>query len=85
MIPCLQGFKYTNFTASDAVKVLLNIERRLGRKFSRDEIESGVLKDLLIEEDYKIEKVVSSHLISALLSLFYTNFLFPAQKHVLLG
>ena len=60
------------------MKVLLNIERRLGRKFTREEIESGVLKDLLIEEDYKIEKVASSHLISALLSPSHTNFWFPA-------
>ena len=67
-ILCPQEFKYTHFTASDAVKVILKAEHRLGRKFTREEIEGGALKDLLIEDDYKIDKVVSSYLLSTLQS-----------------
>ena len=46
--------------------MILKAEQRLGRKFTREEIEGGALKDLLIEDDYKIDKVVSSYLLSTL-------------------
>ena len=34
-------------------------QKRTGRKFNATEIEAGILKDLLIEEDYNIIKQVN--------------------------
>ena len=49
--------------------MILKAEKRLGRKFTREEIEGGALRGLLIEEDYELAGVVSSYLI-LLLSLY---------------
>ena len=46
------------------MEVLLVIEqcqKRLKREFSPEEIEAGILKDLLIESDYDVITAVSTH------------------------
>ena len=49
----MQGFTQLHFTPLEV------IQKRLDRKFSAEEIERGVLKDILIEEDYDLTRVVS--------------------------
>ena len=55
----LQGFKYVHLSYSEAVLVMVKAEKRLGRKFTVDEIEDGTMGSLLIESDFDTEKTVS--------------------------
>ena len=56
-----QGFTKFHFTPLEVLAVIQHIEKRLDRTFSPEEIENGVLKDLITEEDYNMVKVVSTH------------------------
>ena len=55
----LQGFKYVHLSYSQAVLVMVKAEKRLGRKFTTEEIEDGTMGALLIESDFDTEKTVS--------------------------
>ena len=55
----LQGFKYVHLSYSEAVLVMTKAEKRLGRKFTQEEIEDGTMGALLIESDFDTEKTVS--------------------------
>ena len=35
------------------------VQKRIGKTFTRDQIESGILKDVISDEDYDIIRVVS--------------------------
>ena len=41
--------------------VMVKAEKRLGRKFTVEEIEDGTMGALLEESDFDIEKTVSTH------------------------
>ena len=55
----IQGFSKTNFTTTEAACVILACEMRTGLNFNLEQIQSGVLKDHLMPEDYDLEKRVS--------------------------
>lgn len=54
-----QGFAKENLTPGEAVHVLFSCERRLGRTFTMEEIESGVLGQHLTDADYHLPDRVS--------------------------
>ena len=41
--------------------IIEHVQKRLKKTFSDEEIQSGILKDLITEEDYDIIKVVSTY------------------------
>ena len=43
----------------ETLAIIEGIQKRLGRTFSKEEIEAGILENLIEEEDYNIERVVS--------------------------
>ena len=43
----------------DTLAIIEGIHKRLGRTFSKEEIEAGILENLIEEEDYNLERVVS--------------------------
>ena len=57
----IQGFKYYTISPNQAVLVMLRAEKRLGRKFTVEEIEAGEVGPLLIESDFETDKMVSSY------------------------
>ena len=48
------------FTPFETLLVIQHCEKRLDVKFSKEEIETGILKGVLTEADYDIIKIVSS-------------------------
>ena len=42
----------------EVLAVIESVQKRVGRKFSPEEIETGVLKDLITNADYDIIRVV---------------------------
>ena len=60
-MPCFlsQGFTQLHFTPLETLAIIEGAQKRVGKTFSREEIESGVLEDILIEEDYNLDRVVS--------------------------
>ena len=58
---CLQGFKDKSLTIWQASCVLRNYELRTGNVVSRDDLDTGVLADQFVEEDYKIDESVCFH------------------------
>ena len=54
-----QGFTKFHFTPLEVLAVIEGIQLRLKRTFSAEEIESGILEDLIIESDYDVLRVVS--------------------------
>ena len=54
-----QGFTKFHFTPLEVLAVIEGIQLRLKRVFSAEEIESGILEDLIIESDYDVLHVVS--------------------------
>ena len=56
---CLQGFTQLHFTPLETLAIIEGVQKRVGKTFSREEIESGVLEDILVEEDYNLDRVVS--------------------------
>ena len=55
-----QGFTKFHFTPLEVLAVIEGIQLRLNRVFSAEEIESGILEDLIIESDYDVLRVVSN-------------------------
>ena len=57
----MQGFTQLHFTSLEVLAIIEGVQKRLDKKFTVEEIEQGVLKDVLIDEDYDLTRVVSSH------------------------
>ena len=57
-----QGFSKFHFTPMEVLAVIESIQKRVGGKFSPEEIESGILKDLITETDYDIIRVVCAYM-----------------------
>ena len=57
-----KGFSKYHFTPMEVLAIIQHVEKCTGRNLSTEDIESGVLKDLLIKEDYDIVKVVSTYI-----------------------
>ena len=43
----------------ETLAIIEGVQKRVGKTFSREEIESGVLENILVEEDYNLDRVVS--------------------------
>ena len=43
----------------EVLAILEGVQKRLDKKFTAEEIERGVLKDVLIDDDYDLARVVS--------------------------
>ena len=54
-----QGFSKYHFTPLEVLIVIEGIQKHLDRQFTPEEIENGILKDLIIEEDYDLIRVVT--------------------------
>ena len=50
----IQGFTQLHFTQFEVLTIIEGVQKRLNRQFSAEEIEQGVLKDVLIDEDYDL-------------------------------
>ena len=48
----------------ETLAIIKHVQCRLNRTFTPAEIEAGILKDLITDEDYDIIKVVSTYLSS---------------------
>ena len=57
----LQGFTKFNFTPLEVLAIIEHVQKRLNKTFTDEEIQNEVLKELLMEEDYNIIKVVSTY------------------------
>ena len=53
-----QGFSKFHYTPMEVLAVIESIQKRVKHKFSPEEIESEILKDLNTEADYDIIRVV---------------------------
>ena len=49
----MQGFTQLHFTPLE-VLAIIGVQKRLDKKFTAEEIERGVLKDVLIDNDYDL-------------------------------
>ena len=58
-----QGFSSFHYTPLEVLLVIEQCQKRLQRVFTPEEIESGILKGLLIESDYDIITAVSTYLL----------------------
>ena len=58
-IRCSQGFSKFHFTPLEVLAVIEGVQKRTGKTFTREQIESGVLKDFITDEDYDLIRVVS--------------------------
>ena len=54
-----QGFTQLHFTPLETLAIIEGVQKRVGKMFYREEIESGILEEILIEEDYNLDCVVS--------------------------
>ena len=59
----IQGFTQLYFTPLEVLAIIEGVQKGLGKQFSTEEIEQGMLKDVLIDEDYDLIQVVSSIMI----------------------
>ena len=50
-----------NYTPLEVLAIIEHVQKCLKRTFSDEEIQNGILRDLIIEEDYDIIKVVSTY------------------------
>ena len=55
----MQGFTQLHFTPLEVLAIIEGVQKRLDKKFTAEEIEQGILKDVLTEEDYNLTRVVS--------------------------
>ena len=55
----IQGFTQLHFTPLEVLAIIEGVQKRLDKKFMAEEIERGVLKDVLIDDDYDLARVVS--------------------------
>ena len=60
----IQGFTKFNYTPLEVLAIIEHIQKRLKRTFTDKEIQDGILKDLITDEDYDIIKVVSTYQVS---------------------
>ena len=60
-ISMLQGFTKFCFTPLETLAIIQHIQKRVGRIFTKQEIEDGILKEYITDEDYDITKVVSTY------------------------
>ena len=44
--------------------IIEDVQKRLGKKFTAEEIEQGTLKDVLTDDDYDLARVVSLYFIN---------------------
>ena len=44
--------------------IIEGVQKRLNKKFTAEEIEQGILKDVLIDDDYNLAWVVSLYFIN---------------------
>ena len=65
-IRCSQGFSKFHFTPLEVLAVIEGVQKRTGKTFTREQIESGVLKDIITDEDYDLIRVVSRSNIASL-------------------
>ena len=61
-----QGFSKFHFTPLEVLAVIEGVQKRIGRTFTREQIESGILKDIITDEDYDVIRVVSRSNIASL-------------------
>ena len=61
LIPSLisQGFTQLHFTPLETLAIIEGVQKHVGKTFSKEQIESGVLEEILIEEDYNLGRIVS--------------------------
>ena len=55
----MQGFTQLHFMPLEVLAIIEGVQKRLDKKFTAEEIECGVLKDVLIDDDYDLTHVVS--------------------------
>ena len=66
-----QGFTKFNYTPLEVLAIIEHMQKHLNRVFSDEEIQSGILKNLLTEDDYHIVKVVNTHFTTQIPTSFY--------------
>ena len=66
-----QGFTKFNYTPLEVLAIIEHVQKHLNRVFSDEEIQSGILKDLLTEDDYDIVNVVNTHFSTRISTSFY--------------
>ena len=59
----MQGFTQLHFTPLEVLAIVEGVQKRLGKKFTAEEIEQGVLKDVIIDDDYDLVRVVSLYIL----------------------
>ena len=59
----MQGFTQLHFTPLEVLAIIEGVQKRLDRKFTTEEIEQGVLKDVIIDDDYNLVRVVSLYIL----------------------
>ena len=59
LIYLLQGISTTHLTPFEVLTAINHAQLQLNRTFSNEEIKSGVLADLMIDEDFNFEETVS--------------------------
>ena len=47
----------------EVLAIIEGIQKRLDRKFTTEEIEQGVLKDVIIDDDYDLVRVVGLYIL----------------------
>ena len=55
----MQGFTEFHYTPLEVLAIIEGVQLRTGRQFTPEEIEGGVLEDILTEDDYDVLRVVS--------------------------
>ena len=61
---CTQGFTQLHFMPLKVLAIIEGVQKRLGKKFTAEEIEQGILKDVLTDDDYDLVRVVSLYFIN---------------------
>ena len=75
----VQGFTQLHFTPLEVLAIIEGVQKRLDKQFTAKEIERGVLKDVLIDDDYDLARVVSfllNSLAKDIASLLRSNVIF---------
>ena len=66
-----QGFTKFNYIPLEVLAIIEHMQKHLNRVFSDEEIQSGILQDLLTEDDYDIVNVVNIHFSTRIFTSFY--------------
>ena len=59
----MQGFTQLHFTPLEVLTIIEGVQKRLAKKFTAEEIAQGVLKDVIIDDDYDLVRVVSLYIL----------------------